>query len=135
MKRLITFFVAMAIVVFSINFSYAADVKAFLGATEKIRNEYVQHRDNVQFRDFDFLLKVAMIEIKAWDETLKNKNTSNEKKMEASKQYLAIISAQYVMMDRYLELCVIPNDANPKSAKKKCAKLRQHIAEGIRALK
>lgn len=135
MKKLFAIFLAVAMFSFSSTSTVLAlDIHKFIESSENVRKEYVKNKDIVDFRDFDFLMKMTYIQMKTWSmET--EKATTEQKKAYISDQYRAILSAQYISMLQYINRYVIGKSKNKNETMKKCAKLLEYLEQGLTALK
>ena len=126
----------MAMLSFSfITSAQAVDMKAFLKSIENIRNEYLRIQEKNDLRDFEFLLTMSIAQVTAWDQAVGKPNIKKEKMIEISKQFTAIISSQYISMQKYLQRYVIGKSPNKEQTKKNCSQLLQYINQGLTALK
>ncbi len=136
MKKFFVTFLAMAMLSFSfITSAQAVDMKAFLKSIENIRNEYLRIQEKNDLRDFEFLLTMSIAQVTAWDQAVGKPNIKKEKMIEISKQFTAIISSQYISMQKYLQRYVIGKSPNKEQTKKNCSQLLQYINQGLTALK
>lgn len=135
MKKFFGVFLAMAFcfITFSSE-AQALDAKKVVNTTKAIAQEFVKHENDSDFRDFDFLVKMTLVQLNAWNDSI-NKNNSKEKNLKISQQYVAMLSGQYINMQQYLKSYVIAKSNNKNATQKKCLKLMKLIAEGLEALK
>lgn len=136
MKKFFSVLLAVAIFFGSFSSAYAVDMKGILKSMENIQKEYqLLKKENVNLRDFDFLLGMAIVQFSGWDKQVSNPNIKKEKVTEISENFVAMISSQYISMQQYLQRYVIGKSPNREQMKKKCSKLSQYIEDGIVALR
>lgn len=135
MKKLFAIFLAVAMLSFSNTSTVLAlDIHKLIESSENVRKEYVKNKDIVDFRDFDFLLGMTFVQMSAWN-TEMGKSIPDQRKVTISNQYCAILSAQYISMQQYVNRYVIGKSKNKNETMKKCAKLLEYLEQGLAALR
>lgn len=136
MKKFFSVLLAVAIFLSSFSSAYAVDMKRTLESIKNIQQEYLTlKKQNVNLRDFEFLLGMTIVQFSAWNKQVGSPNIKKEKITKISENFVAIISAQYISMQQYLQRYVIGKNSNKEQMKKKCSKLSQYIEDGIVALR
>lgn len=136
MKKFFSVLLAVAIFLSSFSSAYAVDMKRTLESIKNIQQEYLTlKKQNVNLRDFEFLLGMTIVQFSAWNKQVGSPNIKKEKITKISENFVAIISAQYISMQQYLQRYVIGKSSNKEQMKKKCSKLSQYIEDGIVALR
>ena len=136
MKKFFSVLLAVAIFFGSFSSAYAVDMKGILKSMENIQKEYqLLKKENVNLRDFEFLLGMTIVQFSEWDKQVSNPNIKKEKITKISESFIAMISFQYISMQQYLQRYVIEKSLDKKQMKKKCSKLSQYIQDGIVALR
>lgn len=136
MKKFFSVLLAVAIFLSSFSSAYAVDMKRTLESIKNIQQEYLTlKKQNVNLRDFEFLLGMTIVQFSAWNKQVGSPNIKKEKITKISENFVAIISAQYISMQQYLQRYVIEKSSNKEQMKKKCSKLSQYIEDGIVALR
>ena len=136
MKKFFSVLLAVAIFLSSFSSAYAVDMKRTLESIKNIQQEYLTlKKQNVNLRDFEFLLGMTIVQFSAWNKQVGSPNIKKEKITKISENFVAIISAQYISMQQYLQRYVIGKSPNRAQMKKKCSKLSQYIEDGIVALR
>ena len=137
MKKFFSVLLAVAIFFGSFSSAYAVDMKGILKSMENIQKEYqLLKKENVNLRDFEFLLGMTIVQFSAWNKQVSNPNIKKEKITKISENFVAIISSQYISMQQYLNRYVIEKSPNKEQQmKKKCSKLSRYIEDGIAALR
>ena len=136
MKKFFSVLLAVAIFLSSFSSAYAVDMKRTLESIKNIQQEYLTlKKQNVNLRDFEFLLGMTIVQFSAWNKQVGSPNIKKEKITKISENFVAIISSQYISMQQYLNRYVIEKSPNKEQMKKKCSKLSQYIEDGIVALR
>ena len=136
MKKFFSVLLAVAIFLSSFSSAYAVDMKRTLESIKNIQQEYLTlKKQNVNLRDFEFLLGMTIVQFSAWNKQVGSPNIKKEKITKISENFVAIISAQYISMQQYLQRYVIEKSSNKEQMKKKCSKLSRYIEDGIAALR
>ncbi len=135
MKKLFAIFLAVAMLSFSNTSTVLAlNIGKLIESSENVRKEYVKNKESIDFRDFDFLLGMTFVQMSAWN-TEMGKSIPDQKKVTISNQYYAILSAQYISMQQYVNRYVIGKSKNKNETMKKCAKLLEYLEQGLAALR
>lgn len=135
MKKFFCAFLTVAMfVAFSFNNAYAINFQKFIAINEEIRKEFLKYENDTDLRDFEFLFKVELIQLKSWNSAVSNEQSEREK-IEISQYYIAILGAQFISMQEYLEVCVVGKSQAPQATRQKYAKLIKLVAEGVETLK
>lgn len=135
MKKSFVIFAAMFFSLFAMNpTAEAVDLNKVVSTTKAIGKEFVQFEKDPSFRDFDFFIKMSLIQLKNWNNALSNKN-SKEQNIRISQINIAMLNIQYLNMQQYMRNYVIRKNPNKSEMNKKCAKIMALIDEGLIALK
>ena len=133
MKKFVGIFLAMFFCLTSFSTAEAVDLNKVVNTTKAIGKEFAQYERDPSFRDFDFFIKMSILQLKNWNDMLGQKK-SREMKIKISELNVAMLNVQYLNMQQYIQNYVIGRSNNKNAMKKKCAKLIRLIEEGLRAL-
>ena len=134
MKKFFSILVAMVMLVSLTANAHAVDVKKFINVSEELRKEFLQLEKTTNLRDFDFLLKMTFVYVGAWNEQI-GKDVSEEAQINTSRNYVAILSAQYISMKQYIKEYVIKMNPHKAQTQNNCNRLLQLLDEGLNTLK
>ena len=135
MKKSFVIFMAMFFSLFALNpKAEAVDLNKIVYTTKAIGQEFIQFEKDSSFRDFDFFIKMSLIQLKNWNDALSSKN-SKEQNIKISHVNIAMLNIQYLNMQQYMKNYVIGKNPNKSDMNKKCAKIMALIEEGLIALK
>lgn len=134
MKRLFSIFSAVTMVffIFSSNVQ-AMNMEKFLTNTQNIQKEYLELKNQVDMRDFEFFLQMSNIFISIFNTEVGNvKSKGNVSELvEVVKKHCLILGSHYISMKQYLKRCVIAKSQNTEQTKSKCSKILHYIEEAI----
>ena len=128
-------FLAMAICFTTLlSTAEAVDLNKVVSTTKAIGTEFVKHEKDPEFRDFDFFVKMSLVQLKSWNDAL-GKKLSREEKIKLSELNIAMLNVQYLNMKQYIQSYIIGKSKNKKATQKKCNKLIRLVDEGLTALR
>ena len=134
MKKLFSVFSAVAMVffIFSSNVQ-AMNMEKFLTNTQNIQKEYLELKNQVDMRDFEFFLQMSDIFISIFNLEIANmaskENVNELELVEVLKKRYLILGSHYISMKQYLKRCVIAKSQNTEQTKSKCSKLLHYVEE------
>lgn len=135
MKKTFIIFMAMFFHLFTMSpTAEAVDLNKVVDTTKAIGQEFIQYEKDPRFRDFDFFIKMSLIQLKTWNDNL-DPNNSNEQNIKISQANVVMLNIQYLNMQQYLKNYVIAKSNNPNVMRQKCSKMMKLINEGLIALK